>query len=145
MSDSDGHFILLGTQMAITCSNTRTRCETYSKLTIKTPILMIIINYCKNILNKICMGYLTLQKSTFIRSSHQCYSIKKTTCARGSLLIKEEFSNLFKKKLWYRYFSMNLAKYLKSTPFLQNTSVRLLLLPHENVDCQTEPISFGLF
>ena len=33
---------------------------------------------------------------------------------------------LFKKKLWYRYFPVNFAKFLR-TLFLQNTSWRLLL------------------
>ena len=35
-------------------------------------------------------------------------------------------TTLFKKRLWYRYFPVNFAKFLR-TPFLQNTSGRLLL------------------
>ena len=37
------------------------------------------------------------------------------------------FGTLSKKKLWYRCFPVNFAKFLR-TPFLQNTSWRLLLL-----------------
>ena len=36
-------------------------------------------------------------------------------------------ATLFKKRLWYRRFPVNFAKYL-ITPFSQNTSGRLLLL-----------------
>ena len=35
-------------------------------------------------------------------------------------------ATLLKKRLWHRYFPVNLAKFLR-TPFLQNTSGRLLL------------------
>ena len=35
-------------------------------------------------------------------------------------------ATLLKKRLWYRYFPVNLAKFLR-IPFLQNTSERLLL------------------
>ena len=63
------------------------------------------------------------------RSSHQSCSIKKmflevsqnsqeNICARVSFLIK--------KRLWHRCFPTNFAKFLR-TPFLQNTSGRLLL------------------
>ena len=43
------------------------------------------------------------------------------TCARVSFLI-----SLLKKRLWHSCFPVNLAKFLR-TPFLQNTSGRLLL------------------
>ena len=36
-------------------------------------------------------------------------------------------ATLLKKRLWHRYFPVNLAKFLRA-PFLQNTSVRLLLV-----------------
>ena len=36
-------------------------------------------------------------------------------------------ATLLKKRLWYRYFPGNFAKFLR-TPFLQSTSVRLLLI-----------------
>ena len=51
------------------------------------------------------------------RSSHRRCSIKK-----GSL----RTATLFKKRLRYRCFPVNFAKFLR-TPFLQNTSGRLLL------------------
>ena len=38
--------------------------------------------------------------------------------------------NLLKKRLWHRCFPMNFVKYLR-TPFLQNTSGRLLLTKEE--------------
>ena len=37
-------------------------------------------------------------------------------------------ATLLKKKLWHRCFPVNFAKFLRRTPFLQNTSGRLLLL-----------------
>ena len=45
---------------------------------------------------------------------------QKNICARVSFLIK------LKKKLWHRCFPVNFATFLR-TPFLQNTSGRLLL------------------
>ena len=71
------------------------------------------------------------------RSSHWRCSVKKmfleisqnsqeNTCARISLLIKLQASTLFKKSLWHRCFPVNFSKFLR-TPFLQNTSRRLLL------------------
>ena len=47
---------------------------------------------------------------------------QKNTCARSL-----RPATLQKKKLWYRCFPVNFAKFLR-TPFLQNTSGRLLLL-----------------
>ena len=67
------------------------------------------------------------------RSSHRRFSIRKklfleisqnpqeNTCARDSFL------TILKKRLWHRCFSVNFAIFLR-TPFLQNTSGRLLLL-----------------
>ena len=43
---------------------------------------------------------------------------QETTCARASFLLK--------KRLWHRCFPVNFAKFVR-TPFLQNTSGRLLL------------------
>ena len=70
------------------------------------------------------------------RSSHRRCSVRKNvlrnfaknTCARVSFLIKLQAkpATLLKKRLWHRCFSANYAKFLK-TPFLQNTSGRLLL------------------
>ena len=67
------------------------------------------------------------------------YSVKKVfskisqnsqenTCARVSFLIKLQAlpPTLLKKRLWYRRFLVNFAKFL-ITPFLQNTSGWLLL------------------
>ena len=54
---------------------------------------------------------------------------QKNTCARVSLLHKVaglRSATLLKKRLWHKCFSVNFAKFLR-TPFLQNTSRRLLL------------------
>ena len=51
---------------------------------------------------------------------------KENTCARVSFLIKLQARPLLKKRLWHRCFPVNFAKFLR-TPFLQNTSGRLLL------------------
>ena len=54
---------------------------------------------------------------------------QENTCARVSFLNKVvglRPAALSKKKLWHRCFSVNFAKSLR-TPFLQNTSGRLLL------------------
>ena len=69
----------------------------------------------------------------YFRSSHWRCSVTKgvlrkfakftgKTCARVSFLI-----NFIKKSLWHRCFPVNFAKFLR-TPFLQNTSGRLLLI-----------------
>ena len=82
---------------------------------------------------------LTYTEGSF-RSSHQRGSVKKVfleisqnsqenTCARVSFLIKlqnKPVTLLKKKRLWHRNFLMNFVKFLR-TPFLQNTSARLLL------------------
>ena len=51
---------------------------------------------------------------------------QENTCARVSFLIKLRPATLLKKRLWQRCFCINFAKFLR-TPFLQNTSGRLLL------------------
>ena len=53
---------------------------------------------------------------------------QKNTCARVSFLIKlqAEPATLLKKRLWNRCFPVNFVKFLR-TPFLQNTSRRLLV------------------
>ena len=77
------------------------------------------------------------------RSSHQRCSIKKGVLRNfkkftGKYLCQSLFFNkaaglrpqavhVNKKRLWHRCFSVNFAKFLR-TPFLQNTSGRLLLL-----------------
>ena len=75
----------------------------------------------------------------FYRSSHQGCSVKKVflerssqdsqenTCIRDSYLIELQTWKAVKKRLWHKCFPVNLAKFLR-TPFLQNTSGRLLLL-----------------
>ena len=78
---------------------------------------------------------------TFYRSSHQRCSMKKGvprnfTKFTGKHLCQSLFFNkvaglrpatLLKKRLWHRCFPVNFPKFLR-TPFLQNTSGRLLLL-----------------
>ena len=53
---------------------------------------------------------------------------QENTCTRGPFLVKLQVwaCNLFKKRLWHKYFSVNFAKFSR-TPFLLNTSGRLLL------------------
>ena len=72
------------------------------------------------------------------KSSHRRCSVKKmflgisqnsqeNTCARVSILIKLQACNfILKYRLWHRCFPVNFVKFLR-TPFLQNTSGRLLL------------------
>ena len=72
------------------------------------------------------------------RSSHRRCSVRKgvlrnftkftgNTCARVSFSIKlQDPATLLKKRVWYRCFPANFAKFLRTT-FLQNTSGRLLL------------------
>ena len=68
------------------------------------------------------------------RSSHRSFSVRKVlleisqnspekTCVRASFLRP---ATLLGKRLWYRYFLVNFARFLR-TPFPQNTSRRLLL------------------
>ena len=82
-----------------------------------------------------------------IRSSHRTSSVRKGILRNfakftGKHLRQSLFFNkvaglrpatLLKKRLWRRCFPVNFAKFLK-TPFLQNTSGRLLL-NDENVKC----------
>ena len=70
------------------------------------------------------------------RSSHQRRSVRK--CVLGNSWktpVPQTFLNkvagrrpatLLKKRLWYRCFQVNFVKFLR-TPFLQDTSERLLL------------------
>ena len=70
------------------------------------------------------------------RSSHRRCSVKKSVLRNfAKFTCQSLFFNvgaglrpttLLKKSLWHRYFSVNLAKFLR-TPFLQNDSGRLLL------------------
>ena len=80
------------------------------------------------------------------RSSHQRCSMKKGvlrnfTKFTGKHLCQSLFFNkvaalrpatLLKKRLWHRCFPVNFVKFLR-TPFLQNTSGRLLLGLPENI------------
>ena len=93
---------------------------------------------------KISQAVPNFLKDYYFRSSHMRCSVKKgvlrnlvkftgNTCARDSFLIRLQArpTTLFKKRLWYRCFPVNFAKFLRTT-FLQNTSGRLLLLfPHK--------------
>ena len=81
------------------------------------------------------------------RSSHQMCSVKKSVLRNfekftGKHLCQSIFFNkvaglsprlspatLLKKRLWHRCFPVNFAKFLR-TPFLQNTSRRLLFIPN---------------
>ena len=81
------------------------------------------------------------------RSSHQMCSVKKSVLRNfekftGKHLCQSIFFNkvaglsprlspatLLKKRLWHRCFPVNFAKFLR-TPFLQNTSRRLLSIPN---------------
>ena len=67
------------------------------------------------------------QKSLlYFRSSHQRCSIKKGVLWNFVKFIGLRPANLLKKRLWHRCFPVNFTKFLR-TPFLQNTSGRLLL------------------
>ena len=84
-------------------------------------------------------------KAPVYRSSHQRCSAKKGVLRNfakftGKHLCQSTFFNkvaglrsatLLKKILWHRCFPVNFAKFLK-TPFLQNTSRRLLLSLNKN-------------
>ena len=89
---------------------------------------------------KISQAVPNFLKHYCFRSSHLRCAVKKgvlrnfaiftgNTCARDSFLIKLQArpATLLKKRLWYRCFPVNFEKFLR-TPFLQNTSGRLLLL-----------------
>ena len=76
-----------------------------------------------------------------VRSSHQRCSVRNDvlrnfTKFRGKHLCQSLFFNkvsglrpatLLKKRLWHRRFPVNFAKFLRTPPFLQNTSGRLFL------------------
>ena len=79
--------------------------------------------------------YVLYQRSYYAKSSHRRCSVKKVlleisknsqenTCGRVFFLRP---ATLFKNRLWHRCFSVNFENFL-GTPFLQNTSRRLLLL-----------------
>ena len=71
-------------------------------------------------------------KKVFLEISQ---NLQENACARDSFLIKMQarFATLLTNSLWYRCFPMNFVKFIR-TPFLQNTSGRLLVLfPHKTV------------
>ena len=84
---------------------------------------------------------LNLNSLTSFRSSHRRCSVKKGVLRNfakftGKHLCQSLFFNkvaglrpetLLKKRLWHKCFPVNFAKFLR-TPFLQNTSGRLLVL-----------------
>ena len=70
-----------------------------------------------------------LSKKVFLEISQNS---QENTRARVSLFNKVAAlrpATLLKKRLWHRCFPVNVAKFLKS-PFLEDTSVRLLLYLH---------------
>ena len=89
------------------------------------------------------VNHVQLQKVliTKDRISHQICSVRKCVLRNfakftGKHICQSLFFNkvaglrpatLLKKRLWYRFFPLNFAKFLK-IPFLQNTSSRLLSL-----------------
>ena len=99
-----------------------------------------IIRAHRWIIAKTQMQNRTIYVTGMDRSSHQRCSIKKGvlrnfTKFTGKHLCQSLFFNkvaglrpatLLKKRLWHRYFPVNFVKFLR-TPFLQNTSGRLLL------------------
>ena len=64
-------------------------------------------------------------KKVFLKILHNS---QENTCARVSFLkkLQAEACVFIKKRLWHRCFRVNFTKFLR-TPFLQNTSERLLL------------------
>ena len=99
--------------------------------------------FCTVFLYRVVRTFLFLSlktKKNIYRSSHWRCSIRKVflkisqnlqknTFVRVSYLIKFQASAcnfILKKRLWHRCFTVNFAKFLR-TPFLQNTSGRLLL------------------
>ena len=91
-----------------------------------------------------------------LRTSHQWCSMKKGVLRNftkfpGKYLCQSLFSNkvaglrpatLLKKRLWHWCFPVNFPKFLR-TPFLQNTSRRLLLVFSLNNSQYATIISFG--
>ena len=69
-----------------------------------------------------------LRNFTKFTGKHLCQSLffNKVADLIPSTLLKKRPETLLKKKLWHRCFLVNFAKFL-GTPFLQNTSGRLLL------------------
>ena len=67
-----------------------------------------------------------LRNFTRFTGNHLCQSLffNKAAGLRPTTLLNE--TTLLKKRLWHRCFPVNFAKFL-TTPFLQNTSGRLLL------------------
>ena len=108
---------------------------------------MFSCEFCE-ILNKTSFTETSRQLLQFItsRSSNQKCSMKNGvlrnfTKFTGKLLCQNLFFNkvaglrpatLFKKRLWHRYFPVNFVKFLR-TPFLKNTSRRLLLNVHSRL------------
>ena len=120
-------------QIQITLVNISTRAYNF---TIKR-ILSALNAFTRK--NKRCYIYLPILNTRPSSSSHRRCSIRNGVLRNfvkftGKLLCQGLFSNkvaglrpatLLKKWLWHRCFPVNFAKFLK-TPFLQNTSGRLL-------------------
>ena len=87
---------------------------------------LLFSQYCKTFLRNTSLQYQVITKN---KSSHRKCSGKKDVLRNfskftGKHLHRQGFF-LLKKRLWYRCFPVNFAKFLR-TPFLQNISERLL-------------------
>ena len=60
------------------------------------------------------------------RKTHRIRKIHKKTPMPEPLFNRVADATLLKRRLWHRRFPVNIAKFLR-TPFLQNTSEKLLL------------------
>ena len=92
------------------------------------------------------------------RSSHQRCSIKKGVLRNFAKFLRKHLchslffnkvaglraATLLKKRLWHRCFPMNFAKFLR-TPFLQNTSWRLLLMQSNFLSLYSLIKQFSIF
>ena len=63
---------------------------------------------------------------TILRGSRRRSSIKKVVLKKFVKFTGKQPANSLKMRLWHRCFPVNFTKFLR-TPFLQNTSGRLLL------------------
>ena len=103
-----------------------------------------------------CSCFFRRLVSSFFRSSHRRCSVRKGVLRNfakftGKHLCQRLFFNkvaglrpvtLLKKSLWHRCFPVNFAKFLR-TPFLQNTSGRLLLFLFR--ESKSTVVYFGLY
>ena len=93
-----------------------------------SPVLcMFFFNY---MLGNLITDNTTLSRSEVFFKKNVFLEILKNsqenTCARVSFLKKLQAATLLKKRLWHRCFHVNFEKFSR-TPFLQSTSMRVLL------------------